>query len=95
MKVLPNACVWGGARDHALQHNQVLITLDKDFGEIAVVQRHAHCGILRLVNLRAEAQGDASIAALARYAQELSQGGIVTIEPGRVRVRPPETDHQE
>ena len=71
---------------HAYQNQQVLITLDKDFGEIAIVRRQPHCGIVRLVTVRAEHQGFAAVEALARYGQELSRAAIVTVEPGRVRV---------
>jgi predicted nuclease of predicted toxin-antitoxin system len=75
---------------HAHRNAQVLITLDKDFGEIALVRRQRHSGIVRLVTLRAEDQGPASVEALARYRDDLSRGAIVTVEPGRVRVHPPE-----
>lgn len=71
---------------HAHRNGQVLITLDKDFGEIAIVRRHPHSGILRLVTLRAEQQGPASVSALARYGEDFVKGAIVTVEPGRVRV---------
>src|SRR5262252_5266692 len=37
----------------ALAAGRVLVTLDKDFGELAVVRRRVHCGIVRLVNLSA------------------------------------------
>ena len=74
--------------DRAHQEGRVLVTLDKDFGELAVVRGVAHSGIVRLVGLRAVAQGAAAAAALGRYADELSGGAIVTVEPTRVRVRP-------
>ena len=77
---------------HAFQNSQVLITLDKDFGELAVVLQRPHVGIIRLVDCRAEDQGRAAAATLARYGQDLSEGAIVTVEPGRVRVRPPDRD---
>lgn len=72
---------------HAHRNGQVLITLDKDFGEIAIVRRQPHGGIIRLVTVRAESQGPASVETLARYSDDLSQGAIITVEPGRVRVR--------
>jgi len=75
---------------HAFRNSQVLITLDKDFGELIVVLQRPHVGIIRLVDCRAEDQGSSAAAALARYGQDLSQGAIVTVEPGRVRVRPPD-----
>jgi predicted nuclease of predicted toxin-antitoxin system len=55
---------WGGdwAEDpgdegilaHAFKEGRALVTLDKDFGELAVLRRTSHCGILRLVNFRVE-----------------------------------------
>jgi len=71
---------------HAHRNGQVLITLDKDFGEIVIVRRQPHSGIVRLVTFRAEQQGPASIVALTRYREELVKGAIVTVEPCRVRV---------
>jgi predicted nuclease of predicted toxin-antitoxin system len=65
----------------------VLITLDKDFGELAVVRRLAHAGIVRLVAFSARAQGDACVEVLSRYGEPLSRGAIVTVERARVRVR--------
>ena len=120
MKILVDACVWGGTRQalrdaghevervgdwatdpgdehvlaHATEHGQVLLTLDKDFGELAVVHQQLHCGIVRLVKLRAEAQGPASDAILSRYGVELARGAIVTADVQRVRIRPPDSDRE-
>ena len=80
---------------HAFQNSQVLITIDKDFGELAVVLRRPHVGIVRLVDCRAEDQGRVAAATLAQYGQELSQGAIVTVEPGRVRIRPPDREAED
>jgi len=74
----------------ASERGQVLVTLDKDFGELAVVHRQPHRGIVRLVNLSAGSQGRACAAVLRRYGEELARGAIVTAEPRRVRVRPPD-----
>lgn len=74
----------------AHQEGRVLVTLDKDFGELAVVQGLPHHGIVRLVGLSAREQGEMSVQVLAVYGSELSNGAIVTVEPSRVRVRPPE-----
>ena len=114
MKILLDACVWGGARKEleevghdvvwagdwsedpgddailALAHseNRILVTLDKDFGELAVVHRMPHCGILRLVDLSARQQGTVCLQVLARYGKELQAGALITVEPGRLRIRP-------
>jgi predicted nuclease of predicted toxin-antitoxin system len=70
--------------------SRVLITIDKDFGELAIVRQLPHAGILRLVDIPAKSQGMAANAAIERYGDELARGAIVTVEPGRVRVRPAE-----
>lgn len=72
----------------AVREGRVLVTLDKDFGELAVVRGTKHCGIIRLVGFAAHRQGPTCVAALDRYGAELAAGALVTVEPGRVRVRP-------
>ena len=64
-------------------------TLDKDFGEIAIVRRQAHCGIVRLVALSTAQQVEVCLNVLAKYGSQLEAGAIVTAESIRVRVRPP------
>jgi len=66
---------------------KLVVTIDKDFGELAVVHRLPHRGIVRLVGFSASQQGTAASDALAKYAAELSGGAIVTVERHRVRVR--------
>lgn len=72
----------------ASEEGRVIVTLDKDFGELAVVRGLRHRGIVRLVGFRAQEQGAAARAALAKYAGDLAKGAILTVEPTRVRVRP-------
>lgn len=72
----------------AEREGRVLITLDKDFGELAVVHNRPHGGIIRLVDISATQQGRVCCHVLARLAGELEQGAIVTAEPTRLRVRP-------
>lgn len=70
---------------------RVVITLDKDFGELAVVRRIPHAGIIRLVGLTSTQQGTAAVATLAKYGAELATGALITVEPTRVRVRAPQS----
>lgn len=72
----------------AFQEKRILVTLDKDFGELAIVRGQPHAGILRLVNLRAREQGPACVAILTRYGDELKSGAIITADATRVRIRP-------
>jgi predicted nuclease of predicted toxin-antitoxin system len=72
---------------HAAANNQIVLTLDKDFGELAIVRQLPHSGIIRLVDCAAARQGGRALAVLARYADDLQRGAIVTAEAGRTRVR--------
>jgi len=74
----------------ANNEGRILVTLDKDFGEIAIVKGKPHSGILRLVNLSANQQGIVCLRVIEVYGQVLQSGAIVTVEPGRIRIRPPD-----
>jgi len=71
----------------AHREGRVVVTLDKDFGELATLRGQSHCGIVRLVAQASREQGPASVAALARFGRELDSGAIVTVERHRTRVR--------
>lgn len=73
----------------AHQEMRVLVTLDKDFGELAIVRGLPHSGLIRLVNLSTADQASISMVVLAKYGRELGAGAIITVEAARVRVRPP------
>ena len=73
----------------AYEEGRVLVTLDKDFGELAVVRRKPHSGIVRLVNFPARQQGGIALKILTHYAAELLAGAIVTVDSRKIRVRPP------
>lgn len=115
MKLLLDACVWGGAAKVLSEHGhdvecvgqwpedpgdqailaaahaggRILVTLDKDFGELAVHGRQPHVGIIRLVGMRATEQAETCQAVLARHADSLAGGAIVTASSGRWRIRLP------
>lgn len=74
----------------AYDEGRILVTLDKDFGEHAIVRRMPHCGIVRLVGFAARQQAAACARVLERHGKELLTGAIVTVEPGRLRFRPPD-----
>jgi len=66
---------------------RVLVTLDKDFGELAIVHGLPHSGIIRLVNLSARQQGESCLRVLSRFGDQLLKGAILTVERDRVRIR--------
>ena len=61
---------------HAHSERQVLVTLDKDFGELAVFRGKRHCGILRLVGLGAHEQVDVCLHVLKAYREDLEAGSL-------------------
>jgi len=64
---------------HAAQNGQVLVTLDKDFGELPVALGAAHAGIVRLVDFRYLEEGDQAALMLALRQVARAQGGIAQI----------------
>ena len=94
---------WVGDRDQdpgdeaiikwAAEHDMVLVTLDKDFGELAIVKGMAHAGIIRLVGLRAKEQGPVCALVLEKYQAELRDLAILTVDAFRVRIRTADSDN--
>lgn len=74
----------------ALREGRILVTIDKDFGELAVVRGIPHSGIIRLVDISAIRQASVCLHVLRAHGEDLLKGAIVTAEPGRLRIRPPE-----
>ncbi len=72
----------------ARDDGRILVTLDKDFGELAIIRGLPHCGIVRLVSISAKRQAAVCASILERYGDELQAGSIVTATETRVRIRP-------
>jgi len=73
--------------ERAHREERILVTLDKDFGELAIVHERPHSGIIRLVNLGARQQASVCLRVLELHADELKSGAIITAEPNRLRIR--------
>ena len=71
----------------ANQHNRVLITLDKDFGELAIVRNMPHYGIVRLSGIASKEQGRVCVSILNDYKFILEKGAIITADLKKIRVR--------
>ena len=74
----------------AYEQERILVTLDKDFGERAIVFREPHRGIVRLVNIQARQQSEYCQRVLKKYSFDLVQGAIVTVDMRKTRIRLPE-----
>lgn len=75
--------------ERAHRDGRILVTLDKDFGELAIIQEKPHSGILRLVDISMTRQAAVCVHVVETYGKDLQKGAIVTAEPGRLRIRPP------
>lgn len=71
----------------AHEEKRILITLDRDFGEIAIVRKIPHSGIIRLVNLSVKQQPHVCLQIVSQYVEELHTAVIITVEIDRVRIR--------
>ncbi len=71
----------------AFNEKRIVVTLDKDFGELAIVFEKPHSGIVRLVDIPARQQGAYCLTIPDRYGDELKAGAIVTAERERIRIR--------
>jgi predicted nuclease of predicted toxin-antitoxin system len=71
----------------ALQDERVLVTEDKDFGELVFVRRLPHGPIVRLVELTVDQQVGGMAELLDRHAAELTGPVMITITRARIRIR--------
>jgi predicted nuclease of predicted toxin-antitoxin system len=72
----------------ASSQQSVLITADKDFGEMIFRQGQTHAGVvfLRLAGLTPVAKAEVLVRALRTHEAELS-GAFTVVSPGSVRIR--------
>lgn len=73
--------------DLALQDDRVLVTEDKDFGELVFVRRLPHGTIVRLVELTVDQQVSGMAELMERYPTQLAGPVIITVTRGRIRIR--------
>jgi predicted nuclease of predicted toxin-antitoxin system len=73
----------------ATGEGRILLTEDRDFGELVIRQRFGVRGVvlLELDRLSNSAEADAVAAVIATNLDRLP-GALMVIEPGRVRIRP-------
>jgi predicted nuclease of predicted toxin-antitoxin system len=71
----------------AYRERRICATLDKDFGELAVLHGCPHRGIIRLVGFASWEQSSICLQVLEKYADDLMDGAIVTATRTRFRIR--------
>ncbi len=84
---------YGNASDEALlalayNEDRVLVTEDKDFGELVFLRRLPHPCIVRLVELSVAETADAMRDLIERHGDALREGAIIVVTRNRLRIRP-------
>lgn len=74
----------------AFRELRIVITLDKDFGALAVRDQQPHAGIIRLVNLSLRDQPTVCLQILAKHSEKLLKGAIITADQKRLHIRMPD-----
>lgn len=72
----------------AYREERILVTEDKDFGELVFVQRLPHPCIVRFVEMRVGEKVEAMRDLIERHASAMERGVLVVVTSHRVRLRP-------
>ena len=87
---------YGTVSDEALlalayREDRVLVTEDKDFGELVFLRRLPHSCIVRLIGLTVAEKAEAMRDLIERHGDEMRERAIIVITDKRVRIRPAAT----
>ena len=72
----------------AVQEQRVLITEDKDFGELVFVRRLPHPCIIRFVDMRVADKVAAMHDLIDHHADSMHDSTLIVVTRSRVRIRP-------
>lgn len=72
----------------ANEEQRILITEDKDFGELVFVRQLRHPCIIRFVEMRVEEKTAAMRDLIDRHADAMRGGALIVVTRDRVRIRP-------
>lgn len=70
----------------AFAEERVLVTMDKDFGELIFFHGVQHRGLLRLPDVPAAARIALMQEVLENHGGDLVEGAVVTVRGGRIRI---------
>ena len=75
----------------AVAEQRILVTIDKDFGQIVFTQQVPHTGLVRLPDVPAATRIALMRTLLENHRQDIESRAIITVRGGRIRIsRPPE-----
>ena len=71
----------------ALEEQRVIITLDKDFGELVFLRGMSHPSIIRFVDMPVHEQVAAMRDLIANHSESMNSDALIVVTPTRIRVR--------
>jgi len=72
----------------AFDEGLVLVTADKDFGELVYARGMPHAAIIRIVDIPAKEQGKVLMQLVERHRVDMENKSIMTVSRHRIRIRP-------
>ena len=72
--------------------NRIVITIDKDFGELIYRDRQPHAGLIRLPDVSPFQRIELVDEIISRYHQDLENRAIVTVRGESIRISHPPTN---
>lgn len=72
----------------AYEQRRILVTEDKDFGELVFLRRIPHSCIVRMVGLREIEKVNALIHLIEYHGDEMKEAVIIVVTRKRIRIRP-------
>lgn len=73
----------------AASENRVLVTMDKDFGELIYLHGVRHAGLIRLPDVLMSLRIEIIAEVIGRYGPELEERALITVQGGHVRISRP------
>jgi len=71
----------------AFSEKRILFTMDKDFGELAILQGLPHAGLVRLQGFASGELAQTIHTILVRHKTDLTQGALIVATPKKLRIR--------
>ncbi len=79
----------------AAADDRILITTDKDFGELIYLHLVHHAGLIRLPDVRTPERIELIARIINRHSQALENRAIVTVRGGRIRISYPPAPNRQ
>ena len=75
----------------AMEERRILVTEDKDFGELVFVRRLPHPCIVRFVGMTVAEKVVAMRELIEQHTEAMSEGALIVVAPRRIRIRQSES----